>query len=769
MNTNTNLEPTLRATKRVLRGPDEHGVSQILRQESDLTLSEVAAAGNFALADVAVSSGFSRLARLLFRNSENATILVLGDSTSNDSTDWPLPFITELASQYPAYTATYRLWSSDDVAYAAPTTIQTGSGSFTLAMYNSSVGGYKALSFLAPDFATIVGTCDPDLIIINLGHNEGTDYNRVRASTTALISEVTRRHPRAAIIWIEQNPTTNSNNQAKCFKIISEVATPYGVEMLNVHDVFKSLGDFSTYMSDTVHPNALGFSTLWTPTMLAAFNAAASSIPAKPIGQRPPTGLNLLSNPRFALFDGSAMPDGWVSSNVTVSKDTTFFETGAWAVRIATTTSSTAGFVTRTLPLKVCLGKWVTFAVRMHIDTTLARNATPLPAGVGRVGIYDGSALTSPVTDVAFGLNGFVWRLVSAYIAPSATQVTCYIYANDSSVAAGDITIDRVYASLGVTFTDPIDDDCAYYVNRTAGGNGVAVAYEELQIRRTATDVVLGTLVVGESVERLSIKANGTITAGSGSASHDVTQYRAAVGRWQHDGQLKAADGLQTKYTSSAGKLTAVDGDHTNTPVDGTHVVIRDSTSGRARLAYRANSVWTYCRNAVKSFHTGHWHAWPAGVTSTTTVVDARVYFIPMEVVNPCTISDIGIEVVTTPGGTGSVVRLGIYYDDGTNLPATLLADFGTVDTTTTGLKSITSLAQVLAPGLYWLAAVAQGAPTPSPTLRIITSSNNPEVGAFAHGVGAIGYIQSSVSGALSTASVSNNVGVVPLVSVKFA
>jgi hypothetical protein len=104
---------------------------------------------------------------------------------------------------------------------------------------------------------------------------------------------------------------------------------------------------------------------------------------------------------------------------------------------------------------------------------------------------------------------------------------------------------------------------------------------------------------------------------------------------------------------------------------------------------------------------------------TTVAVGNGVLYLVPVYLPYSVTLDRLSIEVVTTPGGTGSVVRLGIYnHNATTHLPDTLLVDAGTVDTTTTGTKEAT-ISQTLAAGTYWLAAVAQGSPSPNPTLRV--------------------------------------------------
>lgn len=76
------------------------------------------------------------------------------------------------------------------------------------------------------------------------------------------------------------------------------------------------------------------------------------------------------------------------------------------------------------------------------------------------------------------------------------------------------------------------------------------------------------------------------------------------------------------------------------------------------------------------------------------------------------TLDRIGIEV-TGAGGVGSVIRLGLYADNGEGFAGALILDAGTVDSTGTGVKEIT-VSQAVSAGLYWLAYVAQVGTAPT-------------------------------------------------------
>jgi len=117
------------------------------------------------------------------------------------------------------------------------------------------------------------------------------------------------------------------------------------------------------------------------------------------------------------------------------------------------------------------------------------------------------------------------------------------------------------------------------------------------------------------------------------------------------------------------------------------------------------------------------------------------------------TIDRIGAEV-TSAGESGSVVRLGIYNDDGTGYPGALLLDAGTIDGTSATVQPIT-ISQAVNAGLYWFVAAVQAAPTTQPTLRVVSAATNAISGSAGGSAasptsGALGFSQGSVTGALA-------------------
>jgi len=98
-----------------------------------------------------------------------------------------------------------------------------------------------------------------------------------------------------------------------------------------------------------------------------------------------------------------------------------------------------------------------------------------------------------------------------------------------------------------------------------------------------------------------------------------------------------------------------------------------------------------------------------AGATATAAMTANVIYASPFAVVRTITLDRIAINVTTV--AAGATARLGIYADAGTTYPGSLVLDAGTVDVSTTGMKTIT-ISQQLTPGLYWLVVWSGGAPT---------------------------------------------------------
>lgn len=159
----------------------------------------------------------------------------------------------------------------------------------------------------------------------------------------------------------------------------------------------------------------------------------------------------------------------------------------------------------------------------------------------------------------------------------------------------------------------------------------------------------------------------------------------------------------------------------------------------------------------------------PAG-SSTAVITNGLLYFMPFDLGAPATIDQTLIECITTPGGAGSVIRGAWYRDDGTfDKPGSLIADLGTVDTTTTGLKTFATTL-TLPPGRVWCGMVAQGVPTPNPTVRTCTVAKAIHSVPTMSGTTFVFLTQSGITAALPDPAVQNGGSSIAVdVAVRFA
>lgn len=126
------------------------------------------------------------------------------------------------------------------------------------------------------------------------------------------------------------------------------------------------------------------------------------------------------------------------------------------------------------------------------------------------------------------------------------------------------------------------------------------------------------------------------------------------------------------------------------------------------------DSVWaTSSASSPLKIRTGsgYWHGRGGSVASIGALGANYLRAMPMFFDRACTATSMAIYISTAVAS--STVRLGIYADDGAGAPGTLVIDAGTVDSSTTGVKSPTTFSASLTTGLYWLVAVQQGGASP--------------------------------------------------------
>jgi len=97
----------------------------------------------------------------------------------------------------------------------------------------------------------------------------------------------------------------------------------------------------------------------------------------------------------------------------------------------------------------------------------------------------------------------------------------------------------------------------------------------------------------------------------------------------------------------------------------------------------------------------------PISQTSNGSLALNSLRYMPVYFDRASTVTELGIYIPTGVGS--STVRLGLYADNDGQPTGSPLVDAGTIDSSTTGYKSITGLSVSVNPGRYWIAAVSQG------------------------------------------------------------
>ena len=404
-------------------------------------------------------SNLASLIRKLDRGVSNAGILVISDSTGNQTNEWPYLVAQWLAGRYPAYTVLVRFWDeTGELDYQAATTLQVGTGTRTLSVWIAGKAGGIPGYFLGARFDAAIRATSPDVVFLSHGHNMGdplaSESGRfgIRNGYLACTESVAKVHPFAAIVLLSQNPTTmagRENWQAEKANILWEIAGNRDYGVIDVHEAFIQTPDWSTVLlsGDGVHPNEAG-SQLWADTVIAAMEDARGATPARIT----PTPLvlparNYIKNHDFSDWDG-ATPANWtVSAAASVEKDTTHYETGTQAAKVVGTATTGAAYIEAAVTggdARELRGEWITVAVRVREPASNTQTV--------RVQVLDSTGTAKQrLTDTAqTAVDGFQWLFTNKRIDAGATGVYVRLNCRTTGAALVDATFDRVYLVKGL-------------------------------------------------------------------------------------------------------------------------------------------------------------------------------------------------------------------------------------------------------------------------------------------------------------------------------
>lgn len=126
-------------------------------------------------------------------------------------------------------------------------------------LLNGSVGGASVTTHTADLASTLAG--DPTLVVVNIGHNHGTT-TQFAATFETFLDAVAAQAPAATLAVCVQNPQTSAATNPTQHRVrnaqIRQVAHRRGLAVIDADALFAARGDFTSWMNDTVHPNAVG-------------------------------------------------------------------------------------------------------------------------------------------------------------------------------------------------------------------------------------------------------------------------------------------------------------------------------------------------------------------------------------------------------------------------------------------------------------------------------------------------------------------------------
>jgi lysophospholipase L1-like esterase len=209
-------------------------------------------------------------ARSVLRRDQRTVVLVLGDSTGNDRGEWTYRWAEALAASRPTSIAPWNEWTEDGYVQAEAL---SGSGAGeadlgeVLVLSGSQTGaraGYAAarMELLAPE--------TPDLVILNLGHNNGVEdvAGELQETLDSLRSRVGDEVP--VLVTLQQPQAGDQNAEVRA--AVARWAQQEGLPTIDVAGRFLAEGEPEALLTDALHPNDEG-SALWAGVVADALDA----------------------------------------------------------------------------------------------------------------------------------------------------------------------------------------------------------------------------------------------------------------------------------------------------------------------------------------------------------------------------------------------------------------------------------------------------------------------------------------------------------------
>jgi hypothetical protein len=393
------------------------------------------------------SAAFSAIRQSIEADSGDVTLLVIGDSTGNDATEWVRQFATWLGTAHATHTVNHYAYNITNGSYDAATVVATGSGANAIEIYNACIAGTRPIYLTGDDFDAAIGDLSPDVIIWNHGQNV---YNALtdahyRGEFFSAFEEVRTAHPTVPTAIILQNPRRDDDNMVQVIASLREVAPHYGV-VIDVYSEFIAQGKDGSLYVDNVHPSETG-STIYRDKVIEAWlrSGSASVSPA----HTSLTATNILSNGDFSNWTG-ALPVGWGSaSSGAATKELSIVE-GASPYSCKVTGTTAGAGIAQDITTTAYASKQVFLAVRQYVPDGMSTTT-------GRIYFrYTAGGNTVTTTRAAtYGVGRFCWQMIGPISLPSnTTAIRVFLYCDSAANASSAAYYDRAILVEGTVPRD---------------------------------------------------------------------------------------------------------------------------------------------------------------------------------------------------------------------------------------------------------------------------------------------------------------------------
>lgn len=213
---------------------------------------------------------------------------------------------------------------------------------------------------------------------------------------------------------------------------------------------------------------------------------------------------------------------------------------------------------------------------------------------------------------------------------------------------------------------------------------------------------------------KITVRTNGQTLTVNASISHWTSEALALAASSSNDVESTTTTTIRSDYDLWFAN-TATEATITVKSSDGTELLAQTFPVTPGHPNRVLNPLPTVAQLAADSqtgqggFTVGDYYmTFQSTNTATQLLTLDRLLLQPWYLPENVTIDRLGAEV-TSAGSAGSVVRLGIYADNGAGLPGSLVLDAGTIDGTSNTVQTITlDPTTSLTRGLYWWGCAAQ-------------------------------------------------------------